>query len=416
MPRADMRRGVLLRCYLLLSYLFPLVAPFILKKRLAKGKEHEARWVEKLGQGLAPRPDGPLIWLNAVGLGEILSLRGLIARMHQLRPDLSFLVTSTTATSAQVFSKNLPPRTLHQFLPIDGPGPRARFLDHFQPDLCIWAEQDLWPGFVSSLAKRHIPQAIVAARMNQTSFQSHRRARGVYRDLYGAMDLVSAQDDATAAHLNALGAQATATGSLKPAAPTLGCDEQELAALTKRVQGRRVWATAPSHQADENIALAAHQQLLKDDPTALLIIAPRFPQRSDIAPDGTPRRSNGQSPTATDGIWLCDTFGDLGLVYRLAKTVLVGGTFDDTEGHNPWEAAALGATVIHGPRTENFANDFKMLNQSDASVRVTNVHDLYDALRRNDLQNIAQRASDVVTTASESTGKLASDLIALMDR
>ena len=96
--------------------------------------------------------------------------------------------------------------------------------------------------------------------------------------------------------------------------------------------------------------------------------------------------------------------------------MLVGGTFDDTEGHNPWEAAALGATVIHGPRTENFANDFKTLNQSDASVRVTNVHDLYDALRRNDLQNIAQRASDVVTTASESTGKLASDLIALMDR
>lgn len=410
-----MRHGVLLRCYLLLSYLFPLIAPFILKKRLGKGKEHETRWVEKLGQGLAPRPEGALVWLNAVGLGEALSLRGLIDQMHQQRPDLSFLVTSTTAASAQVFSKNLPPRTLHQFLPIDGPGPRARFLDHFQPDLCVWAEQDLWPGFVSSLAKRHVPQAIVAARMNEKSFQSHQRARGLYCDLYQAMDLVTAQDDATATHLNRLGAQTSVTGSLKPTAPILSYDKQELEALQKHLHSRMVWASAPSHKADEDIALQAHQRLLKDDPTALLIVAPRFPQRAEITPTGTPQRSKGQTPTATDTIWLCDTFGDLGLVYRLAKTVLIGGTFDDTEGHNPWEAAALGATVIHGPRTANFLNDFKTLDRRGGGIKVQNATDLYDALSRNDLPNIARRATDAIQMASESTIKLATDLIALMD-
>ena len=158
-----MRRGGLLRAYLVTSYLFPLFAGRVLRKRIARGKEHPTRWIEKQARGLAPRPDGPLIWLHAVGLGEVLSLRGLIAIMADQAPDASFLVTSTTRASAVVFARNLPPRTIHQFLPLDAPSYRRRFLDHFQPNLCIWAEQDIWPGFVSDLNRRAIPQAVVAA-------------------------------------------------------------------------------------------------------------------------------------------------------------------------------------------------------------------------------------------------------------
>ena len=412
-----MRRGLLLRCYLLVTYLLPLIAPKILQRRLNRGKEHPARWVEKLGNALAPRPKGPLIWLNAVGLGEVLSLRGLIAQLHEQHPDLSFLVTSSTATSAQVFARNLPPRTIHQFLPIDAPGPRRKFLDLFQPDLCIWAEQDLWPGFVSDLAQRQIPQAIVAARMNAKSFRSHARAKGLYRDLYQAMKLVTAQDDSTADHLRSIGANARVTGSLKPAAPMLGCDPQELDTLMARFTDRKVWITAPSHAADEDVALQAHQQLLQDDPTALLIIAPRFPERSDEIVDAScPRRSRNEIPQASDPIWLCDTFGDLGLICRLAESVLIGGTFDTTQGHNPWEAAALGTTILHGPNTANFATDFAMLDQSNAAIKVTSATELYQALRRDDLDHIAQRACTCIKTASDSTTALATDLIALLER
>jgi len=105
----DMQRGLALRSYLAASHLFPLIARPILRKRLKRGKEHPTRWTEKLGQSLAPRPKGPLVWLHAVGLGEVLSLRGLIARMAAEQPDLSFLVTSSTAASAKVFGKNAPP-------------------------------------------------------------------------------------------------------------------------------------------------------------------------------------------------------------------------------------------------------------------------------------------------------------------
>lgn len=411
---ADMHRGLALRGYLAASHLIALAAKPVLRRRLKRGKEHPERWREKMGRNLAPRPAGPLIWLHAVGLGEVLSLRGLIARLGQKRPDLSFLVTSTTATSAEVFAKNTPPRTTHQFLPLDAPAFRRRFLNHFRPDLCIWAEQDLWPGMVSDLAKRHVPQCMVAARMNAASFRSHQKAAGLYRDLYSAMAMITAQDAATTAHLASLGAQVKVTGSLKPAAPLLACDPAELERLQRTLAQRSIWAVAPAHHDDITRARAAHQKLRETDPTALLIIAPRLPQ--DIIKENGPRRSKGEVPAPDDAVWLCDTFGDLGLIYRLAQTVLIGGTFSDVEGHNPWEAAALGCAILHGPRVANFQTDYAQLAEVSGAIAVANADDIAAALMTADLPRIAENAGHAIRTASAQTDALTADLLELFDR
>lgn len=409
-----MHRGLALRGYLAASHLIALAAKPALRRRLRRGKEHPTRWQEKIGQNLAPRPDGSMIWLHAVGLGEVLSLRGLIERLGQKRPDLSFLVTSTTATSAEVFAKNAPPRTTHQFLPLDAPAFRHHFLDHFRPDLCIWVEQDLWPGMVSDLATRRVPQCMVAARMNAASFRSHQKAAGLYRDLYSAMAIITAQDDATAAHLASLGAEVKVTGSLKPAAPLLACDEAELVRLQKTLGQRTVWAVAPAHQDDIALAYDAHQKLRNTDPTALLIVAPRLPQ--DNLEETGPRRSKGKVPAPDDAIWLCDTFGDLGLIYRLAQTVLIGGTFGDVEGHNPWEAAALGCAILHGPRVANFKTDYAQLADASGAVAVATADDIADALVSGDLPRIAENAGRAIKIASTQTDALAVDLLDLFDR
>ncbi len=411
---ADMHRGFALRSYLAASHLMPLFAKPVLRRRLKRGKEHPTRWPEKLGQNLAPRPDGPLIWLHAVGLGEVLSLRGLIERLGHARPDLSFLVTSTTATSAEVFAKNAPPRTLHQFLPLDAPAFRRRFLDHFTPDLCIWVEQDLWPGIVSDLAARRIPQCMVAARMNAASFRSHEKAAALYRDLYGAMTMITAQDAATATHLSSLGAEVAVTGSLKPAAPLLSYEKAELDVLRQALSDRTVWAVAPAHAEDIALARAAHEKLRKTDPTALLVIAPRLPQ--DVTQVVGPRRSKGEIPAPDDAIWLCDTFGDLGLIYRLAQTVLIGGTFNDVEGHNPWEAAALGCAILHGPRVANFKTDYAQLDEVSGAIAVATADDITAALLSGDLPAVAQNAGAAIKTASAQTDALAADLLEMFDR
>ena len=405
----DMQRGLALRSYLAASHLLPLIARPILRKRLKRGKEHPTRWTEKLGQSLAPRPKGPLVWLHAVGLGEVLSLRGLISRMAAERPELSFLVTSSTAASAKVFGKNAPPRTIHQFLPLDAPTYRRKFLDHFRPDLCIWAEQDLWPGMVSDLAARDIPQCVVAARMNEKSYRSHQRASGLYHDLYAAMAMVTAQDEKTAKHLQALGARVTVSGSLKPAAPQLSCDLTELAAIKTQFADRMVWAVAPAHPHDIKLAQDAHRQLRTKDPSALLIIAPRFPD-AELALNA-PRRSKQELPSADDPVWLCDTFGDLGLVYRLADAALVGGSFTDIEGHNPWEAIALGCAVLHGPRTANFAADYAQLAAADGAVVVRSADDVTATLLDDSLGATVANAKGAVDLASTRTDKLAADML-----
>ena len=159
-----------LRLYLALRYLVPLFATPFLKRRLARGKEHPTRWTEKLGRTTAERPSGPLIWLHAVGLGEVLSLRGIITAMGKIDPSTNFLITSSALSSAKAIEGQMPPRTQHQFMPLDNAQFSQHFLNHWQPDLVIWAEQDIWPGLICDIAKRNIPQALVNARMNAFSF------------------------------------------------------------------------------------------------------------------------------------------------------------------------------------------------------------------------------------------------------
>jgi len=119
-------------------------------------------------------------------------------------------------------------------------------------------------------------------------------------------------------------------------------------------------------------------------------------------------------PSADDPIWICDTFGEMGLVYRLAQAVLIGGTFSDIAGHNPWEAASLTTAILHGPSTANFAFDFAQLATADASIAVTNADELARALAEADLPALAERAALSTTSARAATAKLAARLIEIV--
>ncbi|MFN7595379.1 MAG: 3-deoxy-D-manno-octulosonic acid transferase, partial [Cereibacter sp.] len=225
--------GALLCAYLAATAWSAPLAARHLQARLARGKENPDRWREKLGEASHPRPDGPLLWMHAVGLGEVLALRGLIEEMLGARPDLQFLVTSSARASGEVFDRNRPPRTVHQYLPLDAGRFVTRFLDHWRPDLSVWAEQDLWPRFVVESHARGIPLAMINARMNDRALASRRRAGRLYGDLYARFALLAAQDAATARNMRLLAPAAAVevTGSLKAACAPLadGPDRRRLA-------------------------------------------------------------------------------------------------------------------------------------------------------------------------------------------
>lgn len=409
--------GWQLPAYLAASHAFPLAAPFVLRRRLARGKEDPARYTEKLGLPTAPRPDGRLVWLHAVGLGEVLSLRGLIAAMAARDGALSFLVTSGTRASAQVLAANLPPRTTHQFLPLDAPRYLARFLAHWRPDLSVWAEQELWPGAVAAAHRAGIPLALVNARMNDAAFARRARARGLFADLLARFALVAAQDDTTARHLAALGARKPrVTGALKAAAPPLAADPATLKALQAALHDRRPWLLASSHPEDEAAALAARRA---QGPEALLVIVPRDPPRAPAISAATldlglavSRKSLSPRPDPGAQVHIVDAFGDLGLWYRLCPVALIGGSFGPTEGHNPWEAAALGAAILHGPRTANFAADYARLDGAGAALALS-ADALPQALAQ-DHAAMAARALALSQAARDSLAPLAADLLDLM--
>jgi 3-deoxy-D-manno-octulosonic-acid transferase len=289
--------------------------PWHLKRRQSSGKEHPKRWREKLGQAGAPRPDGQVIWINAVGLGEVMALRGLIAALQAARPELNFLVTSSTLASAETFEKNLPPRTLHQFLPLDTPLYTKRFLDHWQPNLALWSEQDIWPGIVTQAARRRIPQALINLRMAPASFRRKRMARLLFRALYQKFDLISAQDAQSAAAVTDLSQRQDIQigGSLKPHCPPLAYKATAQQEFLEQVGQRPIWLAASCHAADEDIALQVQRQLVEEGGSQLLILAPRFPGRRDeilakLAGLPHAQRSRGETPNAQTQVYLADTF------------------------------------------------------------------------------------------------------------
>lgn len=401
------------------SALLPLAAPALLRRRLRQGKEDPLRWREKLGEPSQPRPPGRLVWMHAVGLGEVLALRGLIAAMAARDAGLSFLVTSTARSSAQVMAANLPPRTTHQFLPLDAAPYLRRFLDHWRPGLSVWAEQDLWPGAVAAVAARGIPLALVNARMNDAAFARRRRAAGLFRAVLGQFALVTAQEDTSARHLTALGARGVQVmPSLKSAAPPLACDTAELARLQAALAGRRVWAAVSTHAGDEGVAFPAHLSVTARDPGACLVLAPRVPARTEeiarVAQGfglAVARRSMGQGAGA--GVYLADTFGELGLWLRLAPVALVGGGFG-IGGHNPWEAAALGCAVLHGPGVANFAPDYAAFHAARAARVVVDAAALADALDDPALGEMAARGHALWRQGAGQVDGLAERLCAMV--
>lgn len=415
--------GWQLTAYLLLR---PLLQPLMrgaLKRRVRRGKDDPQRSPEKRGITASPRPDGTLVWVHAVGLGEVLALRPLLEAMAQQAPQVSFLITSTARSSGQVIGDNLPPNSRHQFLPLDGPLFVRRFLDHWQPDLAIWSEQDLWPGAIYDTAKRGIPMAYINARLTERSFKRRVRFGGLYKDIFRRFELICAQDMETVRFLGALGADAPRlTMSLKPAAQPLHVDANALGHVQKALAGRRVWVAASTHQGDEAIVLAAHAIVRKVAPETLLILVPRVPDRAEdvcteIAAHGLTglRRSAGGLPQPDHDVWLGDGFGELGLWYRLADVAFVGGSFSGVGGHNPWEPVCLGVPVLYGSDVQNFRRDYADLTAAGLAQQVAHApQSLAQAVMQSwDAENGAD-VQALVAKARKAIFPLARDLLALI--
>jgi len=350
----------------------------LLEKRAARGKEDPARRGERMGMASRARPPGCLIWLHAASVGESLAILPLIDRLLALNPRAHALVTTGTVTSAALLEQRLPPRAFHQYVPVDLPTPVRRFLAHWRPDMALWVESEFWPNLLAEVRRRGIPAALVNARLSEKSFRNWRRVPGTIARMLSVFRIALAQTEAGAERLRALGVrEARAVGNLKFSADPLPADTAELTRWRAAVGARPVWAFASTHPGEEEIAADAHARVAREVPGLLTLLAPRHPARGDavaalLAERGLTvrRRSRGELPDSGTDVFLVDTMGELGLVFRTAPVAAIGGSFVDVGGHNPVEPALLGAAVLYGPRMDNFEEIAAGMEAAGGAVRV----------------------------------------------
>lgn len=375
----------LYRAWVLASYL---IVPFAARSSTRKLRDAGVsitRSHEKLGHATEERQgSGQLIWFHAASVGESLSVLALITRMGVALPRAHFLITSGTATSAKLVAARMPPRTVHQFAPLDAPGPLKRFLKHWRPDAAVFVESELWPQMLRRTRASGARMAMVNARLSERSMAQWRKMPELSRYMLGVFDLILTQNDAMAGAMVGLNAPAdrVARGiNLKSMAGPLPVDDDALFEARAALGHRPVWVASSTHGGEEKAVLRAHQQLLKNHPDLCLILVPRHPERGDevtglIAGAGLSltRRTRGDAPGGQ--VFLADTLGELGTWYALTDIVFLGGSLRPIGGHNPFEVAQSGAAALSGTHVANFAETFAEMEALGAARLVSDGDDL----------------------------------------
>ncbi len=424
-----MGRSVGLGLYLCVANLWTGYANRTLNRRLAAGKENPTRIDERRGIASAPRPDGQLIWFHAASVGESLSLIDLITRLLHDDPGLNILITTGTQTSAELLEKRLPEGATHQFVPIDARPFVRKFLDHWKPDIAVWTESELWPGLIHETHLRGVEMVLLNARMSEASFKKWRWLRGTVRSLLGRFRLLLVQDDLTLKRLKTLGAdpdKMSVNGSLKQSGGALPYNEIDRAALAESLGSRPVWLAASTHPGEEEIAVEALRISRGSAHRIMLIIAPRHPDRGPeiaamLREDDwrVDLRSEGQEPSQNTDIYVADTLGEMGLWYRLAPISFVGGSLVEIGGHNPFEPAALGSAILHGPHVSSAAEVYEMLGSADAARLVHDATELaaavVDLIEPQKAAQMAHAAWEVSSSGAEATDKALAILQDLLD-
>ncbi|HEY2585782.1 MAG TPA: 3-deoxy-D-manno-octulosonic acid transferase [Tepidisphaeraceae bacterium] len=415
-------------------------APFWLIKPSARRKVLKALR-ERMGHEPAPPAgEGPGVMIHAVALGEINATPAMVRMLGEARPDLRFVVSTTTETGyargRELYGSN--PRVTLIHYPLDFTPAIARVLDTSRPVVVVLMELEVWPNFMLQCERRRIPVVLVNGRLTPGSFRNYRMGGPLVKRMFRRLSAVCAQEQAYADRFVALGAppeRVRITGTMK----------FDTAQIAERIDGAEDLAAAvglrPGHEpilvcgstgpGEEEILLNLYRQLLERHPRLRLVLVPRKPERFDevaelILESGADlvRRSRTLNPEFKSQISnlksqmplvvLGDTMGELRKFYSLADVVFVGRTLVDLgsrqHGSDMIEPAALAKPTVVGHYTGNFAEVMNQFRAADAMREVATPDELRVAIEvllsdRDDAAAMGNRAQDVVRREQGATGR-----------
>jgi 3-deoxy-D-manno-octulosonic-acid transferase len=387
--------------YLLYSFaivlFFVLASPYFLYQAVRYRK-----YIGSLPQRLGYLPvslnlDGDeSIWIHAVSVGEVLTARALVDELRDRYPRLRLFLSTTTMTGQHVARRNLQHVDAVFFFPFDFGFIVRRTLRIVRPTLFIMMETELWPNLLRACHERGVRTVLVNGRISSRSYPRYRLARGFFRRVLRNLDLACVQSEESARRLVDIGmdpSRVVLTGSLKfdslevpESAPARG---RQRVLRFFRVRGDRpVVIAASTLKGEEEPVLSAFERIQRLRPEALLVIAPRKPERfaevealvraagfsasrrTDLPIDAEPRAD----------VVVLDTIGELATLYQIATAVFVGGSLVDAGGHNILEPAVFGKAIVFGPYMQNFAEIACAFLENGAAEQVSTGAELADGL------------------------------------
>jgi 3-deoxy-D-manno-octulosonic-acid transferase len=336
------------------------------------------------------------IWIHAVSVGEVLTARPLISDLKRRYPNLRMFLSTTTMAGQQLARRSVPDVDAVFYFPFDLGFVVRRTLDLVRPKLFIMMETEIWPNLLRECRARGVKTAVVNGRLSARSFPRYRMIRPMMRRVLSHIDRFLVQSEESARRFIDLGAdpaRVVVTGSLK-------FDSLELAPTTPQARARdrvlryfRVPSARPvivagsTMKGEETAVLRAFRRVRTAAPSALLVLAPRNPERfaeaeqlvraegwkvarrSDLAVDAEPRVD----------VVVLDTIGELATIYQIATVVFVGGSLVATGGHNVLEPAVFGKPIVFGPHMENFLEIAEAFVTNGAGVQLAGDEELENA-------------------------------------
>ncbi len=373
------------------------VSPYLLYQAIRHRK-----YVGSLRQRLGFLPlsfnvDGDAsIWIHAVSVGETLTTRALLTELKARFPNLKIFLSTTTMTGQQVAGKLSDVDGVFYF-PYDWSFTVKRTLDIVKPRLFLMMETEIWPNLLRECREQGVHTVLVNGRVSPRSYARYRRIRPLFRRVLQDVDRFCMQSEESARRMIDLGAardRVTVTGSLKfdsldwPGVGPHGQSRDRVLRFFRISDQRPVVIAASTLRGEDAAALSAFRRVKATWPNALLIIAPRHPERFGevtrlVAEEGFSVRRRTELPVDAEphsDVIVLDTIGELARLYQIATVVFVGGSLVDAGGHNILEPAMFGKPIVFGPHMQNFAEIADVFLSHSAAMQVRGTRDLEDAM------------------------------------
>jgi len=378
---------------LLLAVLFILFLPVILIA-LAITPKFRAGFFQKLGSYKNINKSGQKnIVIHAVSVGEVIAVEKFIKVLRENFPNDNLILTTVTKTGNNVANKKLS-ETVNEiiYFPFDLFWAVDSFINHVKPDMVIIAETEIWPYFSKALKNKNIPIIIINGRISPHSHAGYKKFSWFFKRVLSNYTKILMQSEGDKNRIIDVGAPSEITsvmGNLKFDI-TNNLSEQNIIDLKSefKAENNPVLLVGSTHKGEDEILLSTYSKLLKTMPDLKMILAPRHPERLKdvenliISMKFSYGKRSKKATFENNQVILLDTMGELAKLYSISKVAFIGGSFSQTGGHNPLEAAIYNVPVVSGPSTFNFKDIYSYLTEDEAAFVVENENQLLEIFEK----------------------------------